>query len=152
MVGVRVLSRRAAVAVCAIASACSSPSAPTPSYAGNYTGTTSQGMPIFLSISSDEFVTDITIAYTYNSCTGSNSFPNLRLPITPPVACRPGSCGDAPGSPYRTFVFEEGSTPQGPRTQVNAYLTGGSTAQGTLSLRDYPVCGTATGVTWNARK
>jgi hypothetical protein len=93
-----------AIVLCALANACST-SAPTPvGYAGQWTGTTAQGRPIAFTVSADEKVTSITVGYSFNGCSGSQTFSNLNLDTAPNVTCIPGPCG--PGmSSYRAFNY-----------------------------------------------
>ena len=86
-----------------------SPSATNQSLAiGEWSGTTSQGMPIAFSVSQDEKVTAITVGYRFNSCSGTQTFSNLNLPTAPDVTCVPGPC-PASVSSYRAFSFADGS-------------------------------------------
>jgi hypothetical protein len=59
---------------------------------GQWSGTTTQGMPIAFTVSSDEAVTTITVAYSFNSCSGTQTFSNLSVPTAPDVNCIPGPC------------------------------------------------------------
>ena len=97
-----------------------SPSATNQSLAiGEWSGTTSQGMPIAFSVSQDEKVTTLTLGYRFNSCSGTQTFSNLSLPTAPDVICVPGPCPTTVSS-YRAFSFADGSRLNGqPNTSVN---------------------------------
>jgi len=118
---------------------------------GQWSGTTTQGMPIAFTVSSDEAVTTITVGYSFNSCSGTQTFSNLSVPTAPDVNCIPGPCS-GPISSYRAFGYENGSVGSGPSTTVNGLFLPGGRAQGQVSFRDYPVCGTATSVPWTATR
>ena len=76
--------------------ACGGPASPSATNqsltTGQWSGTTSQGMPIAFSVSQDEKVTTITVGYRFNSCSGTQTFSNLNLPTQPDVICVPGPC------------------------------------------------------------
>jgi hypothetical protein len=139
------------IAICALAGACDGPSAPTTAgYAGQWSGTTAQGKPIAFTISSDEVVTSITVEHAFNGCSGSQTFSNLKLSITPDVRCIPGPC---PGgvSSFRSFSFSSGRV-DGPITVVNGGFPSTNTAEGVTGFFNYPGCGSAIGVAWSASK
>jgi len=108
-------------------------------------------MPIAFTVSSDEAVTTITVGYSFNSCSGTQTFSNLSVPTAPDVNCIPGPCS-GPISSYRAFGYENGSVGSGPSTTVNGLFLPGGRAQGQVSFRDYPVCGTAASVPWTATR
>ena len=128
-----------------------SPSATNQSLAiGEWSGTTSQGMPIAFSVSQDEKVTAITVGYRFNACSGTQTFSNLNLPTAPDVTCVPGPC-PASVSSYRAFSFADGSRVIGePMTSLNGLFLPGNRAEGQAGFVDYAGCGTASGVTWTA--
>jgi hypothetical protein len=128
-----------------------SPSATNQSLAiGEWSGTTSQGMPIAFSVSQDEKVTTLTLGYRFNSCSGTQTFSNLSLPTAPDVTCVPGPCPTTVSS-YRAFSFVDGSRLNGqPNTSVNGLFLPGNRAEGQAGFNDYAGCGTAAGVTWTA--
>ncbi len=76
-----------------LASACNS-GPPTPSAsslsAGQWSGTTVQGASISFSVSSDEALTTIAVGYTFNGCSGTQTFADLNVPTAPNVTCIPG--------------------------------------------------------------
>ena len=134
-----------------VAAACSSPTAPRVSYAGQWAGATAQGESITFTISSDEAVTAITIGHNFNGCRRTQTFSNLNLSITPQVTCIPGPCSGSVSS-YRSFSYQAGNSALEPMTQLNAVLFAGSGARGTINFRDYVGCGSAIGVAWNATR
>lgn len=66
-----------------LASACSRqllPLAGTPSLSvGDWSGTTSQGMPITFVVSPDETLTAISVGYNFNGCAGYHTVSNLKV-------------------------------------------------------------------------
>jgi hypothetical protein len=140
------------LALCASLSACgnsiSGPTPPTPAasfrYDGEWSGTTSQGRPISLTVSSDQSVTAITVGYSFNGCSGVNTFSNLNLAIgNPPNASSPTL---GPGFGYGS------GPPDGPHyTQVYGSFTSSTTATGSVIFGDYPGCGNS-GAIWSATK
>ena len=118
---------------------------------GEWSGTTSQGMPIEFSVSPDETVTTISIGYDFNGCTGSHTFSDLAVPTNPGVTCIPGPCPDTAES-YRAFSYMDGSFAGGPVIQINGVFLPRNEARGQVNLINYPVCGTATAVEWIARR
>src|SRR5712692_10952478 len=87
------------------------------SYAGQWSGTTSQGKPIAFTVSSDQKVTAITVGYSFNGCSGVQTYSNLNLDTAPNVACIPGPCSPVVSS-YRAFSYSAGSG-DGSLTVVN---------------------------------
>lgn len=122
----------------------------TPSSVGEWSGTTSQGMPISFVVAPDETLTTITVGYDFNGCSGSRRFSDLKVPTAPNVTCIPGPCSGTVTS-YRAFGYSAG-TPGAPRTQVNGLFLPLDQAKGLASFSDYAGCGTATEVEWNATK
>jgi len=118
---------------------------------GEWSGTTSQGMPIAFSVSTDERVTTITLGYAFNGCSGSHTFSDLDVPTAPNVTCVPGPCSGTLIS-YRAFGYVNGSFGSGPVTQVNGLFLPRNEARGQVAFLDYPGCGTATAVEWTATK
>ena len=144
--------RGIALVLCALVTGCqSNPTAPTgSSYAGEWSGTTTQGAPIAFSLSAAEKVTTIVVGHSFGGCSGSQTFANLSLDIVPDVMCIPGPC--APGiASYRGFGYGTGGL-GGPGTSINALFLSNSRAEGTVNFRDYPGCGTAIGVGWTATR
>lgn len=112
-------------------------------YDGQWKGTTSQGRPITFTVSSAQKVTAITVGYSFNGCSGVNTFSNLNLDIgvTPNPATSLG-----PG-----FGFGSGP-PDGPNyTQVYGSFRSNATASGSVIFGDYPGCGNAGGI-WTATR
>lgn len=144
-------TRGSLVALCAIVAACSGPTAPGLSYSGQWAGVTAQGESITFTISPDQLVTAITLGYAFNGCRGSQTFANLNVSIVPQVTCVPGPC---PGSlsSYREFSYQAGNSAQEPMTQVNGVIFADAGARGTIDFRNYPDCGSAIGVAWNATR
>ena len=138
----------------ALATACSSPTMSSDASGlsvGDWRGTTSQGMPIAFTVSRDETVTTITLGYSFNGCSGSQTFSNLNIPTAPNVTCIPAPCTGTIAS-YRAFNYSDGRFGTGPRTTINGLFLPGNRAEGQAGFVDYPGCGTATGVTWSATK
>ncbi len=127
-------------------STASSPATPAggaPRYDGQWKGTTSQGGPITFTVSLDQKVTAITVGYSFNGCSGLNTFSNLNLDIgnTPNPATTLG-----PG-----FGFGSGP-PDGPNyMQVYGSFSSSTTATGSVVFGGYPGCGNAVGI-WSATK
>ena len=143
--------RAAAIAVCALMSACGS-TAPSPTgIDGSWSGTTSQGTTISFTISPDQKVTAITVGYSFNGCSGSQTFANLNLDTAPTVTCIPGPCSTTISS-YRAFSYLAGTPFDGPTTAVHGLFTLPSRAEGQVNFKDYPGCGTAVGIGWAAAK
>ena len=137
-----------------LASACSGPTNPSTNSSnpvGQWTGTTAQGAPIAFTVSADEKVTALTIGYSFNGCSGSQTFSNLNLPTAPDVTCIPGPCSGTISS-YRAFNYSDGQRGTGPSTTINGLFLPGNLAQGQATFLDYPGCGTASGVTWSAAR
>ncbi len=140
----------AIIASLGILSACGSPTAPKISYAGDWSGVTSQGEAIGFTVSA-EVVTKITIGYAFNGCRGSKEFTGLSQSIVPQVICIDACPGSVDS--YRAFSYQSGNSLQEPTTAVNGFfLSSGNAAQGSASFRNYDSCGTATGVSWSATK
>lgn len=145
--------RKYAVFASALLGACSHPTLPftgTRSLSvGEWSGTTSQGMPIHLIVSPDETVTTITVGYNFNGCSGSHTFADLSVPTNPDVTCIPGPCSNTLES-YRAFGYSAGSAAGGPLTQINGLFLPRDQARGQATFSNYPSCGTATPVEWSA--
>jgi hypothetical protein len=112
-------------------------------YDGQWKGTTSQGRPITFTVSLDQKVTAITVGYSFNACSGLNTFSNLNLDIgvTPNPATSLG-----PG-----FGFGSGAPDGQNYTQVYGSFSSNTTATGTVIFGDYPGCGNAIGI-WTATR
>lgn len=133
------------LAACAVISACDrSPTTPSSGYAGEWSGTTSQGRPITLTVSSAQKITAITVGYSFGGCSGVNTFSNLNLDIGFP----PNPAVPVPGP---EFGFGSGS-PEGPNyTQVSGFFTSNITATGSVGFLGYAGCPN-TGAVWTATK
>jgi hypothetical protein len=146
---------RCGVVASALVSACSVPVVPftgTRSLSvGEWSGTTSQGMPITLVVSPDETVTTITVDYNFNGCSGSHTFADLNVPTAPDVTCIPGPCSGTLES-YRAFGYSVGSVDSGPFTQINGLFLPRDQARGQATFSRYPTCGTAPPVEWTATR
>jgi hypothetical protein len=119
--------------------------------AGQWTGTTAQGTAITFVVSSDETLTSIAVGYSFNGCAGTETSSNLSVPTAPNVTCIPGPCSGAISS-YRAFAYSSGPPGTGPNMTVNGLFLPGNQAQGQVTFRDYPICGTAAGVAWAATR
>lgn len=118
--------------------------------AGQWQGTTAQGVPIAFSVSREEKVTSITLGYDFNDCLGTRRFLELSVPTAPDVHCIPGPCPRTATS-YRAFSHSEGTPGAGPYTQVNGVFLPRGQARGQAVFSDYPQCGSAT-VEWTATR
>jgi len=137
-----------------LASACSSgPASPSDSSlsVGQWSGTTAQGASIAFTVSSNEVLTKIAVGYAFNGCSGTQTFADLNVPTAPDVTCIPGPCSGTV-STYRAFAYTSRSVGTEPSTTVNGLFLPGGRAQGLLSFRDFPGCGTAAGVEWTATR
>ena len=112
-------------------------------YDGQWKGTTSQARPITFTVSSAQKVTAITVGYSFNGCSGVNTFSNLNLDIgvTPNPATSLG-----PG-----FGFGSGPPDGANYTQVYGSFRSNTTASGTVIFGGYPGCGNAGGI-WTATR
>lgn len=149
------MNRRACVGALVFLAASSACSPTTPSTGaslnaldGRWSGTTSQGVPIAFSVSPDQKVTSIAVGYNFNGCSGMQTYSDLNLDTRPMVTCIPGPCSNDIAS-FRSFNYSTGPL-NGPATTVNGLFVLASRAEGQASFRDYPGCGTATGVGWTA--
>src|SRR5206468_7810481 len=131
---------------------CGSSTAPSSSYAGQWSGTTTQGAAISFAISPDEKVTTISIGYNFAACSGTQTFSNLSLAIAPNVICSPGPCPPSLTS-FREIEFESGNIVSGPSTSVAGVFLANATVQGTATFRNYPGCEDVVGTaSWTAVK
>ena len=140
--------------VCVLLAACGgSPSSPSASSlsVGQWTGTTGHGTPITFTVSADEILTTIAVGYSFNGCSGTQTFSSLTVATTPDLTCIPGPC---PGtlSSYRSFSYSSGSPGAGPVTFVNGLFLPGNQAEGLVSFRDFPGSGSALGIAWSATR
>jgi hypothetical protein len=117
---------------------------------GEWSGTTSQGMPIALTVDTSDLLTAITLGYDFNGCSGTHVFEDLAVRTAPDVMCFPGPCPPRAGS-TRAFGFADGTIAGGPYTQINGVFLPRDQARGQIVFRDYPGCGNAT-VEWSASR
>jgi len=143
-----------------LASACGpDPTSPSPSPSpspsslsvGQWSGTTAQGMVITFTVSSDEILTTLSVGHSFNGCSGMETFSNLQIATAPDVICVPGPCSGTTAA-YRAFGFSSGSRGAEPSTAVDGLFLPGDRAQGVAAFRDFPGCGTVTGVEWTATR
>jgi hypothetical protein len=141
--------RGSTMLMCVLMCACgSSPTTPSSGgsgrYDGQWSGTTSQGRPITFTVSSEQKVTAITVGYSFNGCSGMNTFSNLNLDIGNPPN---------PTSPSLGPSFGYGSGPaDGPNyTQVLGSFTASTSATGSVIFGGYSGCATAVG-SWTATR
>ncbi len=129
--------------MCAVTSACGGsdgPTAPSPptSFNGQWAGTTEQGQPITIMVSSD-LVTAVTVGYSYNGCSGSKSATDLNLQI---VDLRNGPLQLPPGAPPYAFFSLLGPYSEPDNTQIQGFFRGPSERSGNgFVLFVRPGCG-----------
>jgi hypothetical protein len=145
-----------AVVVTACGAGPTVPTAPTPSmpssdYAGLWSGTTAQGTPVTFTISTDEKVTTISIAHSFDGCSESRTFSGLTLPILRDVQCARLLCTPT-ASPLPQFVLTRGNVGHEPSIQFVGLFPSTTQAEGFINLRDYPGCADALVVRWNATR
>lgn len=139
------------IAQTVLVTACGSTRPSSTSLEGQWSGTTAQGTPITFTVSADQKVTAITVAYRFGGCAGTQTFDNLNLETAPNVVCVPGPCSPSITS-YRAFNYSTARSLEEPSTSLNAlFITTGS-AEGQVGFRNFPDCGSATGVSWTAAK
>src|SRR5258705_5827628 len=127
----------------ALLSACSPMAPSSATLVGQWSGTTSQGTPITFTVSSDQKVTATSVGYSFNGCSGTQTFSNLNLDTAPNVTCIPGPCSTVISS-YRAFSYVTGSI-DGPSTSLNGRFTLATPAAGRTSFSEFPGCGSAIG-------
>jgi hypothetical protein len=156
-----------AIGLCAFASACGSSSPTTPSssqaaapdYAGQWSGTTSQGRSISFTVSPQQVVTAITLDYNLDNpnpsgtlqqgnCSGSSTFSNLHLLIVSPAGPALG-----PGFAYASGSFESPNF-----IELVGFFGSNTAATGAVTFLNYD-CGpkivgatTAYSAMWTASK
>jgi hypothetical protein len=118
-------------------------------YAGEWSGTTSQGRPISFTISSKARVTAISVAFDFSGCSGVKTFTGLDVAIrTAPAGLLPPELEQ-----YAGFNFRDGAQGAANATQVVGALKSETTATGAAGFENYAGCtNTFEGVTWNATK
>jgi hypothetical protein len=121
----------------------STPPAPTPAgYAGQWSGTTSQGRTIAFTVSTAQRVTEISIGYNFNGCSGTNTFPNLNLDI--------GTAPSQPAGASPGFGFGSGAPDSLNYTQVLGTFNSSTAATGSMAF-GVTSCGTSGGI-WSATR
>ena len=145
----------AAIGVAAVAcsggDSMTGPSGSATSYAGEWSGTTSQGTPLTVMVSPDQRVTSITVGYRFNGCSGSKTFTDLSLPI---AVVQPPPGNPVPPGPFNNnpgFGYGSGSPEASDFTQVYGAFTSGATATGSIVFGSYAGCGNGTAL-WTASK
>ena len=140
---------------CAVTGACSDSTEPSvvlpAGIAGEWSGTTSQGMGIAFTVSADERVTAITIGHRFNGCEGLQAFPNLDLSTVREVICVPGPCSPSETA-SRSFGFASDRRQGPPNTSVFGIFLPGNQAQGQANFSEFAGCGSAIGVGWSAKR
>ena len=126
-------------------------SATTSRSVGRWIGTTAQGATIAFVVSTAEVLTDLSVGYNFNGCSGTKTFSNLSVRTASTVICNPGPC-DAMTLAYRSFEYFDVTSGSGPTTAVIGLFLSDGRAQGIVSFRDYPSCGTAASVEWSASR
>ena len=118
-------------------------------YAGEWSGTTSQGRPISFTISSKQRITAISVAYDFSGCSGVKPFTGLDVAIrTAPAGVLPPELEQ-----YAGFNFRDGAQGAANATQVVGALKSQKSATGAASFESYGGCTNAfEGITWNATK
>ena len=115
-------------------SACSgsptSPSQPLPGYVGQWSGSTSQGRPITISISADQRITAMSLGYDFSGCSGSIRFENLD------IAIGRDSAGNG-GFGHGRLTPEAGAAAI---TQVQGMFTSSTNANGFAVFQEYTGC------------
>lgn len=118
--------------------------------AGEWRGTTAQGMPIAFTVAEDETLTELTIGHRFADCMGTETFSNLVVPTAQDVTCFPGPCSGTLQS-FRQFGFENGNV-SGPHTMVRGLFLPGGRAQGQANFTNFQGCGSAPAVEWTATR
>jgi len=145
--------RAIAIFLCALACGCGgAATSPSTGYAGQWSGTTSQGTTIAFTISQDERVTDISIGYRFDICTGTKTFSNLALAIAPNVTCLPNPC-PADVTSFREITFQSTGATGDPSTGLAGVFGADGTVRGSATFRNYPGCENIVGTaTWSATR
>ena len=146
----RVIRHILVASLSALVAACGHPTNSSPTYAGDWTGTTDQGRPISFIISPSETVTTITVGHSFNSCSGSQTFSDLNVSIAPNVQCIPGPCSGSVTS-YRAITYVSGNVLAGPATQITGVFLSTDRVEGRVVFSNLPGCGSAT-ASWAASK
>ena len=111
--------------------ACDSPNPAGPSgpgYAGEWSGQTFQGRVITFTVSAEQKVTAISVSYSIDSCSGSETFQNLDVPL---IAVGRGGFG------------YDAKLPNGVVLQIQGYFITAQNVSGGLLIYGPPACGTS---------
>jgi len=103
--------------------------APTSGFQGSWSGTTSLGTPISFTISANQIITDITVSYNFNGCSGTKAYSGLAIPIRMPT----------PQQSLPGFEFASGAREDPDFVGVTASLNG-SDAAGLTAFTNYQDC------------
>ena len=108
------------------------PTAPAaPSYAGTWTGTTSQGTAVRFTVSADQKLTDLTVGYDFNGCAGTLTFtPGVAITNVPTAPIPVGSAS-----------YESGAVGTANRLLINFLFTSTTDSHGLAIFVDYAACG-----------
>jgi hypothetical protein len=137
-------SRFLALGVLVLAAACGGPSRPsTVGYAGQWAGTTSQGMPIAFRVSADQTLTTLTVGYHDSGCSGTATFtPNVAITGIPTAPIPVGSA-----------AFESGPVGLPNRVLATFLFTSSTDAHGLLIFADFEGCAASLiNAPWTATK
>ena len=106
--------------------------------------------PISFTISPNERVTAISVAYDFSGCSGVEAFASIDVAITSaPVS----GIAHPELEQFAGFNFRDGAQGAANATQVVGALKSETTASGVASFENYAGCpDTFEGVTWNATK
>lgn len=117
---------------------------PTPTIAGQWSGTTSQGTPFTFTVSGDSKVTALNFGYNFNGCAGSLTYTPDSLLQTIPTAPVPVYSGN----------YESGPVGSPNRVLVTFLVTSTTDAHGMVVFVDFAGCGTGPPATapWTATK
>jgi hypothetical protein len=115
------------------------PSRPTPlNFAGDWSGTTSQGRKIAFTVSPDLRITVVSVDYSFGGCTGNvTASPNVALTNTSATAAAVVTFTSGPAVPSRTTV--------------NFLFPSITRASGSVEFADFGTCG-STSASWTATK
>jgi len=121
-------------------SSSSQPSPMPPGFYGQWIGPSSQGRTIAFTVAGANQVTEITIGYDFNGCSGTKTFSGLNVDIATPAQ------GANSG-----FAFGSGPPGGADNTQVLGTFTSSTTATGSMVFGAYAGCGSSAG-TWSATR
>ena len=106
-----------------------------PNYSGQWSGTTSQGVPIAFVVA-DLKITSITLGFNFGGCAGTTTYPNLTVPIA--------ALGSGVG-----FSYTSGPPGLPDYTQIIGNFNSNTAADGVVVFTGYPGCANQT-ATWTA--